>query len=75
MAVTTRVHARVVSQRGCSLGKVDVAVCTLERANSFINSLLFPSDVVDPRDAAPLGIEAVRCIVVDELHLIGDGKR
>lgn len=44
--------------------RVDVAVCTIERANSLINRLL---------EAGKLSQLAV--IVVDELHMVGDASR
>ena len=44
---------------------VDIAICTIEKANSLINRLL-----EDKESFAKLGI-----IVVDELHLLGDPSR
>ena len=44
---------------------VDIAICTIEKANSLINRLL-----EDKEQFAQLGI-----IVVDELHLLGDPSR
>ena len=44
---------------------VDIAVCTIEKANSLVNRLLEDSAMFDK-----LGI-----IVVDELHLLGDPQR
>ncbi|CAM9107353.1 unnamed protein product [Choristocarpus tenellus] len=43
---------------------VHVAVCTIERANSIVNRLMEEGR-----------LEAVSIIIVDEVHLIGDGKR
>ena len=49
---------------GEGLQGVDVAVCTIEKANSLINRL------VEQKEIATLGV-----VVVDELHMISDGSR
>ena len=43
---------------------VDIAICTIEKANSLVNNILMKKTVED------LGV-----VVVDELHMIGDGQR
>lgn len=43
---------------------VDVAVCTIEKANSLLNRLM------EDKKVSSLGI-----VVVDEMHLIGDSHR
>ena len=47
------------------LVSVDVAVCTIEKANSLLNRLL-----EDKKALSSLGI-----VVVDEMHMIGDPHR
>ena len=46
------------------LKAVDVAVCTIEKANSLVNRLLEEK-----------GLDKLGVIVVDELHLLGDPSR
>lgn len=60
-----RVDAFVGSQSPVGgLAGVDVAICTIEKANSLLNRLL------EDREMSQLGI-----IVVDELHMAGDPSR
>ena len=47
------------------VGSVDVAVCTIEKANSLLNRLL-----EEKKALSSLGI-----VVVDEMHMIGDPHR
>ena len=49
---------------GEGLQGVDVAVCTIEKANSLMNRM------VEQKEIATLGV-----VVVDELHMISDGDR
>lgn len=42
----------------------DVAVCTIEKANSLVNRLM------EEKKMSTLGI-----IIIDEMHMIGDGQR
>ena len=46
------------------LSTVDIAVCTIEKANSLINKLMESKKICD-----------LCCVVVDEMHLIGDLSR
>jgi DNA polymerase theta len=46
------------------LKSVDIAVCTIEKANSLVNRML------EEKTLDQLG-----CVVVDELHLLGDQSR
>lgn len=54
-----------------AMERYDIAVCTIEKANSLVNALL-EQPGVDP------GSELSRllgCLVLDELHLLGDSQR
>ena len=44
--------------------RTDIAICTIEKANSIVNRMLEDGSLAD------LG-----CVVVDELHLLGDPSR
>ena len=44
--------------------RADIAICTIEKANSIVNRMLEDGSLSD------LG-----CVVVDELHLLGDPSR
>ncbi|XP_012557615.2 DNA polymerase theta isoform X1 [Hydra vulgaris] len=46
------------------LNTVDIAVCTIEKANSLINKLMESKKILD-----------LCCVVVDEMHMIGDVGR
>jgi len=46
------------------LNSVDIAICTIERANSLINRLMEEGK-----------ISLLGCLVVDEMHMIGDASR
>ncbi len=64
-----RVHGFMGSQSPQGgLKRADVAVCTIEKANGIINRLL------ENREGGG-GLEEVGCVVVDELHLLGDHSR
>ncbi len=67
------------AQKG-QLKDVDVAVCTLERANSLVNMLLCP---IGPKQssgsrsalAAAEALQQIVCVVIDEVHMLGDANR
>ena len=42
----------------------DIAICTIEKANSLVNRLM------EEKKVSSLGV-----VVVDEMHMIGDGHR
>lgn len=48
----------------CGFQAADIAVCTIEKANSIVNKLLEQQH-----------IDQLGCIVVDEIHLISDASR
>ena len=49
---------------------MDIAVCTIEKANSLVNHLLKKKKTVKD-----LGVKDLGGVIVDELHMIGDGHR
>ena len=53
------------------LPSIDIAVCTIEKANSLVNHLM--EEGKDENDAS--GINQVGVVVVDELHMVGDRYR
>ncbi len=65
------------SAQKSDIKKTDVAVCTLERANSLINSMLLKSSIPrsGPMAAPSCRIHELQCVVVDEIHLLSDASR
>lgn len=57
-------YAGIETSQPISEAGEDVAVCTIEKANSAVNRL-----VADGR------VHQLACCVVDEMHMIGDGER
>lgn len=53
------------------LPSIDIAVCTIEKANSLVNHLM--EEGKDENDGS--GINQVGVVVVDELHMVGDRYR
>jgi DNA polymerase theta len=56
--------------------KEHILVCTIEKANQVLNSFLSatPGCGSNSVSASP-GVSSVGCVVVDELHMMGDAHR
>lgn len=68
-----RVKGFYADKKGTQLSDTDVAVCTIERANALVNSLLTPGP---PRKGKkPDTMACLAGVVVDEIHMLGDRSR
>ncbi len=68
------------SQKGAHIKDIDVAVCTIERANALLNVMMFQAS--DGGGANGTGgvfmtpsLRLLASVVVDEVHLLGDPAR
>ncbi len=65
---------------------VDVAVCTMERANALMNGMLSAAAALSTASSGGVGkdvmmaasaaaLASLSCVVIDEIHMLGDPMR
>jgi hypothetical protein len=59
-------------QKGTHFKDVDVAVCTIERANALVN-VMMTTHSSNPKQLKDL--DCLAAVIVDEIHLLGDPSR
>jgi len=54
-----------------------IVLCTIEKAYSLLNAFLRPTDTVTMRQTrmGVTALSALGCVVIDELHTLGDRSR